>query len=194
MVFYAPGTEETDLKRVIMSLQQLGAAVTLLQSSVAANTAAIATNTGNIATNTAGIAANTASIAANAANIATINSAWSTWTPTYTWGTVGGTPATFTTNLARYKQVGKLVTFQLDVTMSAVGAGNGAGLVFSIPATATSTSLVIGSGKEKNITGKLLALEKNSTTTGYLVFADGTSPITAGAGSRFQFGGTLEAA
>jgi hypothetical protein len=170
---YVPGTEETDPKRIIMSQQ-------LVAGKVSENITAIATNTTNIATNTASIAA--------------INAAWVAFTPSYTWGTVGGTPATFTTNLARYKQIGKLVTFQIDVTMDTVGVGNGAGLIFDLPATATASSLVIGSGKEKNITGTLLALEKNTTTTGYLVFYDNSSPVTAGAGARFQFGATYESA
>jgi hypothetical protein len=170
---YAPGTLETDPKKQNMSLQQ--------------NAAANTTNAANIATNTANIATNTADIAA-------INSAWSAFTPSYTWGTVGGTPATFTTNLARYKQIGKLVTFQIDVTMNTVGVGNGAGLVAGLPVTATSSSLVIGSGKEKAVTGKLLAIEKNTATSSYVVFYDNASPITAGAGARFQFGATYEAA
>jgi len=50
VTYYVPGTEETDQKKVIMSLQQ-----------TAGNTA---TNTTNIATNTTNIAANTAAITA----------------------------------------------------------------------------------------------------------------------------------
>lgn len=57
MTYYVPGTEETDQKKVIMSLQQTA-------GNTATNTTNIATNTANIATNTANIATNTATLAA----------------------------------------------------------------------------------------------------------------------------------
>jgi hypothetical protein len=50
MVYYVPGTEEKDTKKVIMSLQQA-------HETTATNTTDIATNTANIATNTTNIAA-----------------------------------------------------------------------------------------------------------------------------------------
>lgn len=55
--YYVPGTEETDPKKTIMSLQQA-------HEKTATNTTNIATNTANITTNTTNIAANTAAIAA----------------------------------------------------------------------------------------------------------------------------------
>ena len=57
MTVYAPGTEETDLKKLNMSLQQNAGANTT-------NAANIATNTTNIATNTASIATLSALVAA----------------------------------------------------------------------------------------------------------------------------------
>jgi hypothetical protein len=65
MVYYVPGTEEKDPKKIIMSLQQV-------HENTATNTADIATNTADIATNTADIATNTADIATNTADIATL--------------------------------------------------------------------------------------------------------------------------
>ena len=49
MTVYAPGTEETDLKKLNMSLQQNAGANTANADNIAANTAAIAANTAAIA-------------------------------------------------------------------------------------------------------------------------------------------------
>jgi ECM component-binding autotransporter adhesin len=62
--YYAPGTDERDLKKIVMSLQQAHSNTATNTTNIATNTANIATNTANIATNTANIATNTAAIAA----------------------------------------------------------------------------------------------------------------------------------
>jgi hypothetical protein len=67
MVYYVPGTEEKDPKKVIMSLQQA-------HENTATNTSDIATNTSDIATNTANIATNTADIAELAASFVSAKS------------------------------------------------------------------------------------------------------------------------
>ena len=57
MTVYAPGTEETDLKKIVMSLQQNAGANTTNTTNVATNTASIATNTAAIATHSTDISA-----------------------------------------------------------------------------------------------------------------------------------------
>ena len=54
--YYVPGVEETDLKKVIQSLQQAAGNAATAMDDTATNTADIATNAANIATNTADIA------------------------------------------------------------------------------------------------------------------------------------------
>lgn len=188
MVFYVPGTEETDPKKQNMSLQQLGGGLTSAVADTATNTAAIATNTTNIATNTTNIATNTASIAA-------INAAWTAWTPTFSMTTTGGTLISTSTNLARYMQIGKTVFFQVDMVISSVGVGNSGSLLFTLPATMQSSVGVIGAtGKEVITLGKLLSVQRNDTTHGAVLVYDNTSLITGGNGTRPCFAGMYEAA
>ena len=123
---------------------------------------------------------------------------WQTFVPSFSWGSPGSGAASFTINNARYKQIGKTVFFTIDVTMTAVGTGTSAGLVYGLPVNLGQPSginaLIIGSGRETATLGKLLGVADNSTTTGYLTFYDSASPVTAGAGGRFKFGGCYEAA
>lgn len=53
---YVPGTLESDPKKIVMSLQQIGPRLDTANGNITTNTANIATNTANIATNTAAIA------------------------------------------------------------------------------------------------------------------------------------------
>lgn len=51
--------------------------------------------------------------------------AWTTYSPTVTVQTPGGTPPTIVTNSARYKTIGKTVVVSVDFTVSAAGTGAG---------------------------------------------------------------------
>jgi hypothetical protein len=108
VVYYVPGTEEKDTKKVIMSLQQA-------HENIATNTTDIATNTADIATNTADIATNTASIAAHEA-------AWTTWTPT-----VVPASGAFTTVAAAgaYIAIGKTVHYTVTITITTANTAAG---------------------------------------------------------------------
>lgn len=119
---------------------------------------------------------------------------WSTWAPAYAWTTAGSIPATFVTNMARFKAIGKTVHFMVDVTMSAVGTGNANGLLFSLPGTVKPGSQMFAFGREVATTGKMLGGQANSGTQGALSFYDNGSLIAAGVNARFQFGGFYEAA
>lgn len=123
--------------------------------------------------------------------------AWATWTPTFTMSTVGGTPITAAVSGtgARFKQIGKTVYFTLDATISNIGVGNAGAFLFTLPVTAFNASVVVvGTGKEPVVTGKLLSMSSNSATQGSIVFYDNTGLITGGNGVRPQCGGFYEAA
>ena len=122
------------------------------------------------------------------------DASWTPWVPSWTWGSPGGTPATFVTNTARYKQIGKSVWFQADVTITSLGVGNSAGLLFTTPVSIRPGTNLIGSGREAVNTGKQLQVSAASGSQGSALTFDNASPATLPVNSRYQFGGFYEAA
>lgn len=168
---YVPGTLETDPKKLVMSLQQLGPKLDGNIDDTATNTADITTNTTNIATNTANIATNTANIATNTSNISTLQTktsgyeaAWTTWAPTVVPGS-----GSFTTVSAAgaYLAIGKLVHFTVTITITTVGTAGGA----------MSIALPIGTAKRP-----AAVIAQETVTTGLVGFGriltSGTSIVS----------------
>lgn len=152
---------------------------------------------GNVAnvdtTNASNISSGTLAVARGGVD----QGSWSTWTPTFTMSTVGGTPITAAVsgNGARYKQVGKTVFWSLDVTISNVGSGNSGIFIFSSPITAVNSSVVYGgNGKEAVTSGKMLAIGNWDGTSQTIAFADNSAILAGGNGTRFQVSGFYEAA
>jgi hypothetical protein len=100
--------------------------------------------------------ATTASVNDNSTKIATtayVDAAWTSYTPSSIVSeTVGGTPATYTLNSARYKQIGKTITVAFDVSVTNQGVGNSGAILISLPFTGAAFHYV-GSLVEYNTTG-----------------------------------------
>jgi len=171
---YAPGTQEKDLTKLNMSLQQNAA-----QNKT--NATDIATNTTNIVTNTAAIASINATLPGQIATLqgqtAGYEAAWSTYTPT-----INSTGGTFTTVSAtgRYLQIGKLIHLNIEVTITTVGTATGqvqATLPFNPK---NSQGAYILAGRERVVTGKMLyGSIASSTNKCSMTFYDNTSAIAA---------------
>lgn len=155
----------------------------------------VTTTVGTVATTlAAGSASNLNSGTLAVARGGVDQTAYSTWSPTFSTTTVGGTPITASTSgtAARFKQIGKIVYFSLDFQITNVGVGNSGQVTFTLPVTAFNASYVLtATGKEVINTSKLLAIASQSTTTGGLILYDGTTAITVN--NRFNFGGFYEA-
>jgi hypothetical protein len=82
--------------------------------------------------------ANAPLITDGAGNLSFLPGAWSTWTPTYTG--FSGTP---TTNIARYKQIGKTVFVDLDMS----GTSNATGFAFTLPVTGGALGITFAVGR-----------------------------------------------
>lgn len=171
MTVYAPGTQERDPQKQNMALQQHAGQIDAANANIATNTANTATNTANIATNTANIATNTADISA-------IKSAWTPYTPTVT-----AQSGTITTSSAtgRYKQDGKTIIVQLDITITTAGTGS-FGLIATLPVTAAA-NVYVGTAYEHASSGKSGAavIGNISATQIYARDASGATFIANGA-------------
>jgi hypothetical protein len=107
-----------------------------------------------------------------------ISTAWTTYTPTIT---AGGGTATTVSATGRYKQVGKVVTVEADITITTVGTATG-GLNFSLPTNARA-SRYVGSSFEYGVTGKGGAAYINGPSTPSVAVtkaADGTTYWASG--------------
>lgn len=94
--------------------------------------------------------------------------AWTTYTPSASCGT-----ATFTTNAARFKTIGKTVFFNIDVTITAIGTCT-TNIIFNLPATSNSSGGL--SGRESVVTAKAVACAfTGSSTTAACSLADATN-------------------
>lgn len=84
------------------------------------------------------------------------NTAWTTYSPTVTSGTAGGTSATYAVQSARYKQIGKLVTVVVNVGINNQGIGAAGDVVIPLPFTASSATNAawVGTSREFSLTGK----------------------------------------
>jgi hypothetical protein len=74
-----------------------------------------------------------------------------TWNPTVTAGT--GTITTYTVNTASYTRIGRQVTLNFRITVSAIGTASGA-MIVTLPITSASNSAAIG---------------RETATTGYII-------------------------
>lgn len=158
MATYVPGTQEKDLTKIIMSLQQIGPGLDTANANIATNTTNIATNTTNIATNTASITA--------------MQAAWTSYTPTVT-----ASSGTFTTVSAtgRYLAIGKTVFVKIAITITTVGTASGIVLA-TLPSTSASAYNFSGNS------GAGFQLTVNTVNAqAYFTKYDGTSVISAGA-------------
>lgn len=84
------------------------------------------------------------------------NAAWTTYSPTVTSGTAGGTPATYVVQSARYKQIGKSITAAVNVSVSNQGVGATGDVVIALPFTASSATNAswVGVSREFALLGK----------------------------------------
>lgn len=166
---YVPGTLETDQKKVIMSLQQIGPKLDTA-------TANIATNTANIATNTANIATNTTNISTLQTKTSGYESAWTSYTPT-----ISAASGTITTSSATgaYKANGKTVFINIAVTITTNGTGAGTVKATLPLASKNATNLM---GRDIAITGNTLAGTALPTASTIDIIAyNNTYPGTNGA-------------
>lgn len=106
--------------------------------------------------------------------------AWTSYTPTITAGS-----GTFTSvsGTARYIRIGKLCAVQQQVTVTTNGTA-AVEVRLTLPFNA-STNICIGSGREVNVTGKMLQGEVNTTYIGWRNY-DNSYPV----GSNYTFFGT----
>lgn len=136
---------------------------------------------------TSGVIAFGGGITASTFNGADLTGAWTSYTPTFACSS--GTPTT-TTNVGRYKQIGKSIFFTADITITTVGTCAGT-LFIGIPATSGTVKYGGVSGIEVGV--------NNKSITGYVSngeafvranFYDGTTAATSG--NRVVVGGTYE--
>lgn len=121
--------------------------------------------------------------------------AWTTYSPTVTAQTPGVTPPTFTVNTARYKQLGKTVFVEIDITVTAAGTGAGQ-IDATLPVTAAAAGYYL-TGLDRGLTAKAVWAAINgggssSTTLMAIAFYDGTTAIATN--SRPAVSGVYEAA
>lgn len=118
------------------------------------------------------------------------DSSWSTYTPSSAFATPG--TSVMGAAAGRFKQIGKVMHFTVDCTVTTVGTGTGAWLI-GLPSAANASAQAIGAtGKEVITTGKLLSVQLFSTTTLSANNFDNTSVATGGNGSRVQIAGFYE--
>jgi hypothetical protein len=102
------------------------------------------------------------------------NNAWSTYTPTVTAGS--GTPTTVTAT-GRYKQIGKTVIVEMDITITAIGTAAGS-LLATLPVNSSASGRYAGSVFEYITSAKSGACYINGPLTADKIQsrpADGTS-------------------
>jgi len=119
----------------------------------------------------------------------TAQGVWQAWTPTYS-ASNGQPITTMTTNTARYCMVNKLVSLQINATVTNAGAGTGF-LAFTLPVTAKNTRQS-GSFREIAVLGHGGFIDNTSTTSALMIFyAAGNTVVT-----NYQLAGnfTYEAA
>ena len=102
---------------------------------------------------------------------------WTSWTPTFS--SQGGTLTTVTTNTAIYFQIGKLVIFTLDITITDAGTGTGF-IRATLPSTPNAS--FTGAAQNINITGLMGSSQiPNSDGGVYISKYDNTTFIATSA-------------
>jgi hypothetical protein len=102
---------------------------------------------------------------------------WTSWTPTFT--SQGGTLTTVTINTAIYFQIGKLVTFTLDITITDAGTGTGF-IRATLPSTPNAS--FTGAAQNINVTGFMGSSQIPSGDGGvYIAKYDNTTFISTAA-------------
>jgi hypothetical protein len=123
-----------------------------------------------------------------------LGSAFSIWSPTYTSG--GGTLGTTTTNAARFQQMGKLVQFFLDVSITSAGTSPTGLFQFTLPVTprgALFVGAVSGWEQTNNVTFTGFVLGNGFGNAGRVGRYDGNSTAPCANGNRILVSGMYEA-
>lgn len=99
---------------------------------------------------------------------------WTTWTPTVSSAT--GSGATFDVQLAEYFRLGDTIYFNLVIKITAIGTASGAMTVtlpFAPAETTTGLSIILGTGREGDLTGVQTMFSYNGTAAvGTVINAD----------------------
>jgi len=127
--------------------------------------------------------------------------AWTSWTPTVT----QSVSVTVTNTRSRYARYGRTIHFSLELTVTGSGTAANA-VVFSLPATAASSSGVIGIGyiDDDSATARFAGRVALASTTTFVLQPTstdvrgslGSATFTAGlaSGDTIKISGTYEAA
>lgn len=121
------------------------------------------------------------------------NTAWTTYTPTSSFTTPG--TSVMGSAAGRYKQIGKVVFFSVDCTVTTAGTANGSWAVgLPVAASVVGATWPCVAGRESATLGVLLAVSQGSSTTINCVQYNNTSLALGGNGTRIFVGGSYEAA
>lgn len=187
MVTYVPGTQERDLTKIVMSLQQVGPRLDTAVSDIASRVVGPGSATNNgfaVYDGTTGklIKDHAATIALASEVSGTLpvanggtgdtGTAWTSYTPTVT-----ASSGTFTTVSAtgRWKSIGKTVFVKIAITITTVGTASGI-----VAATLPNTSADAYNFSGNSGSGFQLTVNTVSNQA-YFTKYDGTSVISAGA-------------
>ena len=119
--------------------------------------------------------------------VSDFGAAWTGYTPTVTAGS--GTLASYMAS-ARYKEIGRTVLIQIDVTITGIGSAGGA-IIVTLPRAAVSGQTYMINGREVAVTGNALVGQISGSTLTILTY---NNAATAVAGWHLVLGGTYEEA
>lgn len=125
----------------------------------------------------------------NGDQLGTTASGWTAWTPTVTAGSGSFTSAS---GSGRWFQIGKLVFYKVDCTITTVGTGQGC--VFTLPVTAQASAGHLGSAREDATSGFAGMVKFASTTSASVSKYDNGNITSGGSGSVVRASGFYEAA
>lgn len=125
---------------------------------------------------------------------ATAVAAWTSWVPTLTSG--GGTLGTYTINRARYVQIGKIVEYYADITITSIGTVPTGDVLITVPVNGPAVNFVgFASGREQTNTGNWIGGPVSGNVGGgNIIRLSMYGGVFAGSnGNELVFGGTYEA-
>lgn len=130
--------------------------------------------------------------------ITAIRSAWTTYTPTFTANTTNPTLANFTIT-GRYQQIGKTVTFFIQISCNAstgLGSGN---YQFGLPVAARAVGVVLPTGHQELPNHQYIGRNGGDTDSFALFLTSTESAMTSTSsgmtsGTVLRISGTYEAA